>query len=210
MIFTKILEIKRSKFNGELKVIKSLGAGTFIQSDGVTQSGGIVESIWKSTLWHIAYSINPKHCLILGLGGGTTAKLIKKFWPDAKITGVEIDPDMIDLGKKYLNLDKFDVDIKVTDAAKPIRQKFDLVIVDLYQGNSLPTKFTTEQFSRLVYGYVNNKGGVAVFNRLFSEDKKSEALNFSEILRKVFKKVEVFYPPANLMFVCRRDNDPED
>ena len=49
--------------------------GIYIQANGLTQSGGIVESIWKSTLRQIkAKDINS--ILILGLGGGTLAKLL--------------------------------------------------------------------------------------------------------------------------------------
>ena len=92
LIGTKILEKRKSKYNGEIKVIRNLAFGTYIQAGGITQSGGIVEDFWKETLKKIKHqSLTINNCLILGLGGGSAAKLVRKFWPEAKITGVDID-----------------------------------------------------------------------------------------------------------------------
>jgi len=205
MFGTKVLEKRISKYNSEIKVMKNLGSGIYIQANGLTQSGGIVESIWNSTIKELRKFRTPElqTVLILGLGAGTVAKLIRKTWPNSKITGVEIDPIMVDLGRKYLDLDKYKVNVKIQDAAKPLNKKFDLVIVDLYLGGNLPKKFTSIQFSRLVYGYVN-EGGVAIFNRLLIKKNKSEVLKFEGKLGKIYKKVDVFYPPANIMFISGR------
>lgn len=56
MFGTKILEEKKSKLNGSLRVVRSFGLGTYIQSDGLTQSGGIVETFWMQTLHHIKHT----------------------------------------------------------------------------------------------------------------------------------------------------------
>jgi len=191
MFGTKILEERTSKYNGNIKVVKTLGMGTYIQSNGLTQSGGIVETIWKKTLNKIKDK-EIKSCLILGLGGGTVAGLIRKKYPTAEITGIEIDPIMIELGKKYLNLDKYNVDIKIEDARKFKFGKYDLVIVDTYLGD----KYVEVISSKLV----NSK--ITIFNRLFYGDKKKEALKFGDELRKHFNKVEVFRPTANIMYFC--------
>jgi len=207
MFGTKILSVQKSKYNGKIVVSKSLGFGTHIQSDGLTQSGGIVETIWKSTLRKIHNSkfvIN--NSLILGLGGGTAAKLIRKNWPDVKITGVDIDPIMVELGKKHLGLDEFGVEIKIGDALKEletIEKKFDLVIVDLYNGDKYPEKFETENYIDLVRSHLS-RGGVAVFNRLYFGDKRPQAVKFGKRLKKIFSEVDWFYPEANLMFVCSK------
>lgn len=201
MIGTRILEERKSNFNGNLRVVKSFGLGTYIQANGLTQSGGVVESIWKSTLKRIAYREKRivKNCLILGLGGGTVAKLIRKLWPDVKITGVEIDPVMVELGKKYLELDKSDVDIKIADASNSAlyAKRYDLVVVDLYQGDKFPKKFEDENFLEKL---TRNK--LVIFNRLYYGDKRPEAVKFGLKLQKIFKKVEYYYPEANLMLLC--------
>lgn len=198
MLGTKILEEKESKFNGNLRVVKSFGLGIYIQSDGLTQSGGVVEGIWKQTLKRVHRLPFTVHSvLILGLGGGTVAKLIRKVWPGTKIKGVDIDPLMVGLGKKYLGLNENDIDIKIQDAAKPVLGKFDLVIVDLYRGDKFPEKFEDEKFLRML-----SKNKFVIINRLYYKEKKVLAEEFGEKLKNVFKRVEYFYPEANMMFFC--------
>lgn len=194
MIGTEVLEEKKSRFNGTLRVVKSWGMGTYIQAGGLTQSGGIIELIWRSTLKKLRTK-EIKNVLILGLGGGTAAKLIRKFWPEAKITGVDIDPVMVELGKKYLSL-KADK-IYVKDAYDFNTAGYDLVIVDIYNGEKFPKKFEDEKFLKLLA-----KNRLVVFNRLYYGDKRPEAVRFGNKLQKVFGKVEWFYPEANLMFIC--------
>lgn len=207
MLGTKVLEERKSKYNGNLRVVRSFGLGTYIQADGLTQSGGIVETFWRQTLSHIRYT-NPniQNVLILGLGGGTVAKLVRKNWPEAKITGVDIDPVIVDLGRKYLNLDKFEVKVVIKDAAQYTKYniqntKYDLIIVDLYNGDQFPKKFEKENFLKLVRCHLTSDG-IVVFNRLYYKDKKILAEGFGRKLQKIFSKVEYYYPVTNLMFLC--------
>lgn len=211
MIGTKILEERTSKFNGNLVVSRSLGFGTYIQSNGLTQSGGIVESIWKSTLRKFQNSkFEMQDVLILGLGGGTVAKLIRKNWPDALITGIDIDPIMIELGKKYLGLNEINIKTEITDAfeyvshqSSTINHKFDFIIVDLYNGDKYPEKFETDAFLNFARSGLSNNGTI-VFNRLYYGEKRPLAVKFGNKLKKVFSKVDWFYPEANLMFLCHK------
>lgn len=199
MIGTKIIEERESKYNGHLKVLRTWGMGTYIQVGGLTQSGGIVESIWKSTLKEISKTCDSvvKNILILGLGGGTVAKLLRKKYPIAKIVGIEIDPIMIELGKKYLDLDKYNIDIKIGDAIKFLEKntkKYDLVIVDTYLGDKVV------EITRLDLAM---PAGTIIFNRLYYGDKRPDTVRFGNRLEKIFSKVKWFYPEANLMFICK-------
>lgn len=221
MFGTKVLEERKSKYNGHIKVSKSLGFGTYIQAEGLTQSGGIVETIWKQTIRKVktkkekvseACHQMVKNVLILGLGGGTAAKLVRKNWPEAKITGIDIDPEMIELGKKYLKLGDSKVKIIINDAKDfltsfiTIRDRsFDLIIIDLYNGEEFPEKFETENYIQLVRTVLSS-GGMVVFNRTYYGDKRPKAVKFGNKLKKVFTNVEWFYPEANLMFLCSNQN----
>jgi len=198
MLGTKILEERKSKFNGDIKVVRSLGFGTYIQVNNLTQSGGVVESIWRQTLNKIKHQpLTINHCLILGLGGGTVAKLIKKYWPKSIITGIEIDPVMVELGTRYLALDRNEIEIEIGDAYDFNPSDFDLVIIDVYCGDKFPKKFENEVFLKKLA-----KNKLVIFNRLYFGEKRKEAVKFGNKLEKIFKKVDWFYPQANLMFFC--------
>ena len=203
-----------SKVSGKITVIKSFAFGTYLSAGNLTQSGGVVYDVWRSTLKKVKGKRQEiKDCLILGLGGGSAAKLVRKFWTEAKITGVDLDPVMIDLGKKYLGLDKLGVDIKIGDAVDFVKKshiqnsksklKYDLILVDLYVGDEFPEKFETEVFLKLILKPLTD-GGIVVFNRLYYGEKRAEAMRFLKTLEKVYKKVDVVYPEANIMFVCTK------
>ncbi|OGM19259.1 hypothetical protein A2685_03260 [Candidatus Woesebacteria bacterium RIFCSPHIGHO2_01_FULL_37_10] len=203
-----------SKVSGKITVIKSFAFGTYLSAGNLTQSGGVVYDVWRSTLKKVKGKRQEiKDCLILGLGGGSAAKLVRKFWTEAKITGVDLDPVMIDLGKKYLGLDKLGVDIKIGDAVDFVKKsqiqnsksklKYDLILVDLYVGDEFPEKFETEVFLKLTLKPLTD-GGIVVFNRLYYGEKRAEAMRFLKTLEKVYKKVDVVYPEANIMFVCEK------
>lgn len=200
---TKVLEERNSPINGSIKVIKSLAFGTYIQVDNLTQSGGVVYEVWKFVLGKLSHELSGvKNCLILGLGGGSAGKLVKKFWPEAKITGVDIDPIMVELGEKYLGLR--DIKVVIDDVEKFIaknREKFDLILVDTYLGDKYPEKFEKENFVRLIKKLLSKKG-VAIFNRLYYAEKRPPAMKFAKKLEKEFDKVTPVFPEANVMFVC--------
>ncbi|MCL4390490.1 MAG: methyltransferase domain-containing protein [Patescibacteria group bacterium] len=143
--------IFKSKFNGEIKLRQFFGRPS-VWAGGFEQSGNAhVGPLWKKALAKVSFV--PKNVLILGLGGGTAAKIISQKWPAAKITGVEIDPVMIFLGKKYFNLAKIpNLEIIQSDATNFLRstkQKFDLILTDAYIGNrretiKIPKKLLTK------------------------------------------------------------------
>jgi precorrin-6B methylase 2 len=121
-LFPITLEVVKSRFNGNIKVVKFQNKIS-VWVGGYEQSGALVEKVF-SCIGLQEY----RDVLILGLGCGS----IVKYLPNSKITGVEIDPEMIKIGKKYFNYQN--TKIIIGDATKlNFKNKFDLIIVDLYK-----------------------------------------------------------------------------
>lgn len=206
----KTLEERHSPINGKLSVKKDLAWGTYIKTSEITQSGGIAKKVWNSSLRKIRKS-GIKKCLILGLGGGGMVGIIKKYWPQTKITGVEIDPIMVDLGKKYLGLKEAEVRIVIEDAMKFVKRqikkkgKYDLILVDMYLGDTIPEKFTTPTFYNMTKKLLG-KNGTIVFNRLYYDEKRKLADRTYQDLKKIFSRVMAVFPEANIMFICSKDS----
>lgn len=205
MFASKILEEKTSKYNGNLKVVRTFGMGTYIQSNSLTQSGGIVEAIWKQTIRKIySQKKDIDKILILGYGGGTIGQLVTKIWPKANIIGIDIDPMIVELGEKYIGLKNDNTKVIIGDAfdwVKNVSEKYDLIFVDLYRGDKFPEKFKSLEFVNTIKKGLSGNGMV-VFNRLYYGDKRPETVKFGNNLQKHFSKVTWFYPEANLMFLC--------
>ena len=205
---TRVLEVAESPINGKIEVIQSLVFGKHIRVEGLTQSGGVIIDVWKKTLKKVkSQKSKVKRCLILGLGGGSAAKLVKKIWPEAIITAVELDPKMVELGRKYLRLNEIELNVEIADAFEFCKiqaqrgQKFDLILTDVYVGYEVPKKLESENYIQLV-GRLLARDGIAVFNRLYSKERRPQANEFGKKLGKIFSKVTAVYPEANIMFIC--------
>lgn len=203
----QVLAEVESSINGKLTVVRDFAWGTYIQVNNLTQSGGVVKTVWQTTLTKLKKErFQPRQVLILGLGGGTVAILAQKRWPQTQIMGVEIDPLMLNMGEKYLGLDRTKVKIKVGDAREFVRKeknKYDLILVDTYLGDKFPPVFESVAFIKDLKKIITPQGKI-IFNRLYYGLKRPEAVKFLKRLEKNFGGVEAFYPEANVMFICER------
>jgi spermidine synthase len=201
VFFPKILEQKQSVHSGLIKVVRS-GGYNYISTGPLTQSGGIVRELW----WDLLKKVGKpnKSWLILGLSGGTIAQIVNKLFPPADITGVEIDPVMIDFGKKYLDLDKIPgLEIVIDDAQHYLShsaiQPFNYILVDMYLGDKLPEFVYSPDFLKrlkLLSPYI-------IFNHLFYDyPKRQNAKKLVAELEKIFSHVKLIRKLTNLLIIC--------
>lgn len=209
MLGVKLLEEANSPFNGKIQVNSFLGKPR-IMVNNILQSGGLIESIWKKGIKRVKnQGLRIKNVLILGLGGGTGAELVSKNFPKAEITGIEIDPIMIKLGKKHFGLSKIkNLKIINIDAIEFINHQsliinhLDLILVDLYLANKFPKKAESVKFLKKLKKLIS-KDGMVVFNRLFEKKDKKQVEEFIKKLDKYFSRVGLIRAWSNLLVVCR-------
>ena len=78
-----------------------------------------------------------RRVLILGLGGGSAARLVRTVAPRAHVVGVEFDRDVIEAARRHFDLDALDIEVVCDDARAVLareRRRFDLVIEDVFVG----------------------------------------------------------------------------
>jgi spermidine synthase len=109
----------------------------------------------------------PKDIAILGLAGGTAARQYTAAFGDGvQITGVEIDPDILTVARKYFHLDQPNVHPVAADARYWLDTQagqYDVVVMDAYRQPYIPFHLTTREFFSEVRGHLK-PGGVAVVN----------------------------------------------
>jgi len=109
----------------------------------------------------------PKSVAILGLAGGTSARqFTAAYGQQVRITGVEIDPDIIDVAHRFFHLDEPNVHAVASDARYWLNTqagRYDVVIMDAYRQPYIPFHLTTREFFSEVRSHLN-PGGVAVVN----------------------------------------------
>lgn len=206
----KLIAEVNSPINGKIRVYRFWGR-LILEVGGLEQSGPLITSIWTKGLKNVQKlkSLKVQSVLILGLGAGSAARLVNRFWPSAKITGVEIDPEIIKSGSRYFRLNEIkNLEIIIADASQWIKKnypldarRYDLVLVDLYFGDQAPAACETQAFLKRIKTFLAS-GGIAIFNRLYYREKKKQTDEFVEKLNQIFPHLDYIYTPSNLLLFC--------
>jgi spermidine synthase len=75
--------------------------------------------------------------LVLGLGGGSAARLARRLAPRAAIVGVERDPEVVAAARRWFDLDALGIEVVVADAEAYLRRsrrRFDAILEDVFVG----------------------------------------------------------------------------
>ena len=125
--------------------VKRSGRGRALRIDGTFASWyepgkEITGSVWDALAAPLL--LLPKsrrnRVLILGLGGGSAARVARALAPRARITGVEIDTGVVRAARRWFDLDGLGVEIVKGDARlylEQTRRRFDVILDDVFVGN---------------------------------------------------------------------------
>ncbi|HEX6538513.1 MAG TPA: fused MFS/spermidine synthase [Candidatus Dormibacteraeota bacterium] len=111
-------------------------------------------------------SAAPRHVLVIGNAGGTTARALAAEYPGAAIDGVELDPVVSQLARQYMamgsipGLTVHDGDGRAFLSATHMR--YDLIVVDAYRQTYIPFQLATEEFFAQVREHLTPGGAVAL------------------------------------------------
>jgi spermidine synthase len=75
--------------------------------------------------------------LVLGLGGGSAARVARALAPAAHIVGVELDAEVVRAAREWFDLDALRIEVVQADARaylRSARRRFDAVIEDVFTG----------------------------------------------------------------------------
>jgi spermidine synthase len=148
-----------------------------MDSENTNYSYGSLQRILKIGLKTIGFDRVKAmdHALILGVAGGSVIKtLIDEIKFKGKITGVEIDSDIIKIANKYFNLDKLEqLEVVIDDAFEFVfktNSKYDLIIIDVFQDTTMPN-FLYERFFTDQICFLLQSKGVVLFNTMLLNEK---------------------------------------
>ncbi|MGI5826447.1 MAG: spermidine synthase [Patescibacteria group bacterium] len=195
-----------SQINGEILITEDLFGHREMVIGRVCQSGGLVRALWQELFKRELknYTRRKLKVLVLGLGCGTVAELIREKLSEAEITGVEIDSHVVDIGRKYFSLEKVSgLEIVVTDAFTFKNDYlYDLVLVDLYLGQEFPQQAETTDFLQKIKSMMA-KDGLVVFNRLyFNRQHRENADVFLGKVRQIYPFVKTQKAVTNLLILA--------
>ena len=164
------------------------------QSVAKPDDAGYVElSYARAALIGLALSKEPRRVLVVGLGGATLPRFVRKYYPDATIDAVDIDPDVVQVAKQFFGFSEDSrMHAHVADGRRFIEQAqapYDLIFLDAYGASSVPAHMTTAEFLRAVRKALRPDG--VVVGNLWSGDHNDFYPAMVRTYEEVFATVKV-------------------
>jgi spermidine synthase len=102
---------------------------------------------------------------IVGLAGGTVARQATAIYGPIPIDGVEIDPQIVEIGRQYFDMNLPNLSVHITDGRFYLEntdRQYDLIVIDAYRLPYIPFQLSTSEFFALVRSRLTPRGVVAV------------------------------------------------
>lgn len=159
-------KIYHSEINEKLKVVWADGKKLLNTKNTNYSYGGLQEVLERGL--RIIPIQRVESTLVLGMGGGSVVDSLRnKLEYDGPIIGIEIDLVVIDIAKKEYNIHNDPkVQIVQADANEYVaetRDKFDLIVVDIFIDDIVPEEFYLPTFWNNIESITSDNGFV-LFN----------------------------------------------
>lgn len=183
-----------SEINKNLEITWNNGELVF-DSKNTNFSYGSLQRVMRIGLNHIGEEKvkTSKNILVLGVAGGSVIKTLRdEYLNKGKVTGIELDEKTIVLANQYFGLNQVEnLEIIINDASEFIKrttEKFDLIIIDIFQDKIMPEFLFTEDFITNV-SRVLDKNGTILFNSIVVLSTEHERnISFEKLARSKFEK----------------------
>ena len=138
-----------------------------------------------------------REVLFVGGGGFSGPKKFLQDYPEVKVDVVEIDPEVINVAKRFFNVkDDPRLTIYNEDGRNYLShttKKYDLIILDAYSTTYVPFHLMTQEFFETIHGRLNEQG-VIVSNLITSLAGDTSDLFWAEYktVAQIFQSLYVF------------------
>lgn len=128
------VQVRRSRRGRSLRID---GTHASLYRPGHSATGSVWDALVAPLLWLPRQKRGS--VLVLGLGGGSAARLVRAVAPRARIVGVERSVEVIRAARRWFDLDRLGVEVVHEDAQRYLarcRAGFDVVIEDVFVGGT--------------------------------------------------------------------------
>lgn len=163
----------------------------------------LVDGIWDYFLI-VPYFNNPPFTendvdslLVIGSAAGTISKAYSHIYGPIPIDGVEIDPAIIEVGRRWFDMHEPNVQTYAQDGRYFLSHTsttYDIIAVDAYRPPYIPFHLTTREFFQEIYNHLNENGVVAI-NAGRSDTDYSLVDALGTTMKTVFPNVYVLDAP---------------
>lgn len=193
-VFLPITIFKQISSLGTLIEVREIFGQKKMDLDGYPQTSNHYLKYWKKLINN--YDLNKQkitQVLVLGLGGGNLATILEHEMPRANTTFVELEEEVVEVAKNFFGISENKMrKIVVSDAKIFMKKnitKYDLIIVDLYSGDDVPSFVSSRNFLNQIRNSLK-KNGSTIFNYASHSFRKNDFLAFEAKLNTHFTNVK--------------------
>jgi spermidine synthase len=106
-----------------------------------------------------------KRLAIVGLAGGSIARLYTDLYGPLPIDGIEIDPKIVEVGRDYFGMTQPNLNVIVGDGRAAIAnspQRYDVIALDAFRVPYIPWHLTTREFMQELRDHLTPDGVIAI------------------------------------------------
>lgn len=118
---------------------------------------------------------NVENLAIIGLAAGTLARQATEVYGSIPIDGFEIDPKIIEVGRKYFDMNDPNLNAIAQDGRWGLEhshKKYTIISVDAYRPPYIPWHLTTYEFFTIVRDHLTDDGVLAINVGRAPEDRR--------------------------------------
>jgi spermidine synthase len=140
-----------------------------------------------------------KNMAIIGLAGGTIARQATAVYGNIPIDGWEIDPAIIEVGRKYFGMDMPNLNAIPQDGRVGLEhssKSYSIIAVDAYRPPYIPPHLTTQEFFQVAKDHLT-EDGVLVVNVGRSPVDRTLVDQIASTIQTVFPSIYVVDVPGS-------------
>ena len=218
-ILPSVLELKNGALTDGLCVVYENGKHR-LSAPNANYSYGGCSGVFSNVFQEIQFeSYNFRSALILGLGAGGVVSLMgETYGKYPQITGIEGDPTVVELARKYFEIDRFTnltiIEADAFEYAASCVDTYDLIIIDLFVNDIVPAVFHTREFIESLRA-ITEPASMVIFNKMtHTRALQAEVVLLAQEFERIFEHVRivrtVVNDKENSMIVCNTlDPNPD-
>ncbi len=149
-----------------------------------------------------------KRIALIGLAAGTSARQASVALPNARVDGIEIDAEIVEIGREFFGMDLPNLQVIVGDGRWEMEKlpgTYELISVDAYRPPYIPAHMVTLEFFTMLEQKLTSNGVIAI-NIGRGGNDRSLINALAATVSKVFPKVFVVDLPDSynsVMFAAK-------
>jgi spermidine synthase len=170
------------------------GGISYWQHD-VTQSAADRNGVSLGDYCHAMYFFlrraKCKSVLMIGCGGGTLATMLHRV--GVEVTVIDISALSFEVARNYFHMPD-SIMCHVADGAaflRRTRERYDAVVVDAYDGNTIPKQFLKKSFFDLAKSRLRPRGAIFLMNVIVDDDDDRTPDNLVRLMARTWRQTRL-------------------